>query len=164
MYPLAFRITDKHLLFFGAGPVALRKIKSFLSKETPKITVIAPLALKELCLLAKDEKIKLINSKYAYGDVEKIGADFCFVCTDSDEVNREIVRECKKLRVPVNVADSPEESDFHMPAVFTEGGVTVSVSTDGESPAKAAEIRDMLRGCFEDPPCTTKINPYNIRF
>jgi siroheme synthase (precorrin-2 oxidase/ferrochelatase) len=39
-------------------------------------------------------------------------------------------------------ASDPEEGDFSIPAVWTSGSLTLSVSTGGASPALAAALRD----------------------
>jgi precorrin-2 dehydrogenase/sirohydrochlorin ferrochelatase len=44
----------------------------------------------------------------------------------------------------INIADDPEESDFHLPAVLQRGALTVAVSSGGGSPAFAAQLRDRL--------------------
>jgi len=44
----------------------------------------------------------------------------------------------------LNVVDDPERSDFFFTAVYRDGDVTVSVSTEGASPALAQELRTMI--------------------
>jgi siroheme synthase-like protein len=44
----------------------------------------------------------------------------------------------------LNVVDDPERSDFYFTAVHRAGDVTVSVSTEGSSPALAQELRSMI--------------------
>jgi len=44
----------------------------------------------------------------------------------------------------LNVVDDPQRSDFYFTAVHRAGDVTVSVSTEGASPALAQELRTMI--------------------
>jgi siroheme synthase-like protein len=44
----------------------------------------------------------------------------------------------------VNAADDPAHCDFVLPAVLRRGPLSVSVATDGTSPALAGAVRDAL--------------------
>src|SRR5699024_3973959 len=48
--------------------------------------------------------------------------------------------------IPVNVADSREDSTFLFPAVVRRGRLSVGISTGGASPAAAAHVRRTLEG------------------
>lgn len=52
-------------------------------------------------------------------------------------MNREAARLCKAKGIPVNVADSREESTFLFPALVRRGTLTVGINTGGASPAAA---------------------------
>ena len=55
-----------------------------------------------------------------------------------------IYEESSSLCIPVNVVDDPELCTVIFPAVWREGPVTVSVSTEGAAPFMAAALRDRL--------------------
>jgi cobalt-precorrin 5A hydrolase/precorrin-3B C17-methyltransferase len=42
------------------------------------------------------------------------------------------------------VADAPDEGNFHLPAVHREAGLVIAVSTGGESPTRARQVRDRI--------------------
>ncbi len=45
----------------------------------------------------------------------------------------------------VNSADDIEHCSFTLPAIHRDGAITVAVSTEGQSPAFAAWLRDRVR-------------------
>ena len=49
-----------------------------------------------------------------------------------------------ELRIPINVADTPELCSFIAPAVIRRGDLQIAISTGGASPALAARIRREL--------------------
>ena len=63
---------------------------------------------------------------------------------DDPTTSTQIWQECKKRKIPVNVADVPPECDFYFGAVYREGPVQVMVSTNGKGPRMAALIRDKI--------------------
>ena len=51
---------------------------------------------------------------------------------------------CHERGVLCNIADAPAESDFFVPAHFTTEGITIALSTGGQSPALARQLRREL--------------------
>jgi precorrin-2 dehydrogenase/sirohydrochlorin ferrochelatase len=74
------------------------------------------------------------------------GAGLVFAATNDREVNNTIVRDARRLGIPVNRADTDETEpgDFVTPAKLEVGAVIVTVSAG--SAALAAKIRDDLAG------------------
>ena len=66
--------------------------------------------------------------------------------TDDRVLNRTVAQLCRKRAIPVNVADSREDSTFLFPAVVRRGRLSVGISTGGASPAAAAHVRRTLEG------------------
>lgn len=138
MYPLCFNLKGKHLLFIGGGRVAERKIKSLLASDA-RITVVAP----QESMSFKHENLRLINKIY---DDEDITDEYymVFVCTDNRGINAAAAKKAKELDIPVNIADDPQNCDFHMPSVINTDEYTISVSTNGKDPSKAKALRIKL--------------------
>lgn len=138
MHPLLFNLKDKKLLFIGGGKVAERKVKSLIDTGAV-IYVIAP----EITFSFTHENLRLINKEYEDSDIN--GDEFLvFVCTDNRGVNKSAAARAKALKIPVNVADDPENCDFHMPSVIKNEEFTISVSTGGKDPSKAKALRIKL--------------------
>lgn len=137
-YPLIFDLKNRKVVFIGGGKVALRKAQA-MKKALADIAVVAPDVLPEFYDITSDIRLK----RYEENDITP---ETClvFACTDSKETNRQAADRAKKLKIPVNIADDPEYSDFHTPSVITHGDFTISVSTDGKSPSASKQLRTAL--------------------
>ncbi len=140
-YPILFNIQDKKCVVVGGGVVGLRKVEMLLDCGA-RVTVISPNPRPEIVKLFRERAIHLLRRNYRTGDLD--GTAIAIAATDLKRVNRKVAKEARKAKVPVNVADDPEPSDFIMPAYFRRGDLTVAVSTGGESPAFARRIRTKL--------------------
>ena len=57
---------------------------------------------------------------------------------------------CVEHNIPVNVVDMPQFCTFFFPSLITRGDLTVSVSTNGTSPAAAACLRRQIESHVPD--------------
>jgi precorrin-2 dehydrogenase/sirohydrochlorin ferrochelatase/precorrin-6A/cobalt-precorrin-6A reductase len=143
-FPVFQNISNKRFLFFGAGTVAERRIKTLL-RFNVFIEVVAPEisdGIKSLC----DERFVFRRDAYK---ADSCNADFIIAATNDRDVNRMIGEECRGKNIPVSVADSKEESTFYFPAIVSEGGLTIGITSDGLDHNAvrrgAKRIREMLR-------------------
>lgn len=146
-YPVSLDLRSKKCVVVGGGQVALRKVKA-LAECKANVTVISPDLCAELVQMAERKEIKVLSRAYRAGDLS--GAVIAVAATDDNETNRQIVTEARQERVPVNVVDDPEASDFIVPSYLRRGDVTIAVSTGGRSPALARKIRTRLEKDFGD--------------
>ena len=75
-----------------------------------------------------------------------VAVSLAVAATDDRVLNRTVAQLCRKCSIPVNVADSREDSTFLFPAVVRRGRLSVGISTGGASPAAAAHVRRTLEG------------------
>lgn len=68
--------------------------------------------------------------------------------TTNRRVNAAISFSCLKKGILINVVDSPGECNFILPSVVRRGPMTISISTEGISPAMAKKIRQDLERQF----------------
>ncbi len=122
--------------------MAERKTKNILFCGG-KVKVVSPELTDWLSEMVRQKKIDYIQSEYHSGLL--VGAFLAYAATSNRKVNAQIGKEAAKLGIPVNVCDSTKESTFILPAVLRRRGVTLSVSTGGESPAKSIKTRDKLK-------------------
>ncbi|GAV21996.1 precorrin-2 dehydrogenase/sirohydrochlorin ferrochelatase family protein [Carboxydothermus pertinax] len=146
MYPISLNLTGTLVLVVGGGRVALRKVQSLL-REDAKIIVVAPKTLPELKALAQSGQIKLYLREFQEEDLS--GPKLVFAATDNSELNKRIANLCQRLGIWVNVADSPEESNFIVPAVWRRGGWEIAVGTSGLSPFAARLLKEELSRLIE---------------
>ena len=135
-FPFFVDLEGKHGLIVGGGAVALRKAQKLLPYG-PRLTVVAPKLKAEFWELYG---VEFLRRPFAVTDLD--GCAFAVAATDDRELNHPIAELCKKQHIPVNVADSREDSTFLFPALLRRGELSVGVSASGAAPAAAAWARD----------------------
>lgn len=133
-YPVQLLIKGRRALVVGAGPVALRKTNGLL-KAGADVTVIAPSIHPDLSGLPID----IIKRPYREGEAG--GYQLVITCTNDPQVNRQVYRDAEAKGVWVNSADDPVNCSFILPSVARQGDLTITVSTNGQSPALAMWLR-----------------------
>ncbi len=136
-YPIHLRLTDRLCVVVGAGRIGRRKLAGLI-RAGARIRLIAPTLAADLDLT----RVDLVHRPYRPGDLQ--GAALAFAATGNREVNRAVAAEARAAGIPVNVADSSDESDFTLPALLRRGDLTLTVATAGRSPALAVAVRDRL--------------------
>ncbi len=140
-YPIMLDVKGKRCVVIGGGPVALRKAQSLLECGAA-VEVISPELCSELEELAANGSVKAVRRPYRRGDLR--GAALVIAAADDGEVNRSVSQEASESGILVNVVDVPGLSSFIVPSSLRRGDMTLSVSTNGKSPALARRIRAEL--------------------
>ena len=135
-FPFFVDLNGKTGLIVGGGAVALRKARKLLPYG-PRLTAVAPEFRPEFREL---QGVELLRRPFEQTDLQD--CDFAVVATDDRALNRDAAELCKERRIPVNVADSREDSSFLFPALLRRWALSVGVSAGGASPAAAAWARD----------------------
>jgi siroheme synthase-like protein len=136
-YPIFLNLNDRPVLVAGGGKVGLRKTRGLLESGA-RVTVVAPDILPEFDALP----VRLLRRRFRVTDLD--GAVLVFAATDDRAVNHRIALAAKRRGIPANIADSPAECDFIVPARVSKGRVRIAISTGGSSPRLAAELRRKL--------------------
>jgi siroheme synthase-like protein len=136
-YPIFLDLNHRSILVVGAGKVALRKTRGLLDAGA-LVTVVAPFSLPDFESLP----VRLIRRRFRTADLD--GAVLVFAATDDRLVNRRIGVVAKRRGILANIADSAAECDFVVPARLTRGNVQIAISTGGQSPRLAADLRRKL--------------------
>jgi len=142
-YPLFADLTRKRCLVVGAGEVGRRKIATLAvcgAKEVLVLDTRAPdNSLREILA---HPAVRFEQRPYRDSDIEN---RFLVIASTSDEeLNWSISRACEARGILCNIVDQPEKCSFIVPALFTQGDLTVAISTGGGSPALARKIREGL--------------------
>jgi len=137
-YPLFLDLTDRLCVVVGGGLVAERKARGLLAAGAA-LRLISPEVTGGIQRLSREGRIEVVLRAYRAGDLE--GAVLAFAATDSEEVNREVAEESKRLAIPLNVVDSPGLGDFIVPSVVRKGPVAVAISTSGLLPSLARKLK-----------------------
>ncbi len=140
-YPVSLNIRGRKCVVVGGGEVALGKVRTLL-EHGADVKVISPDFCPELAQLSDSGKISVRNHSYETGDLA--GTFLAIAATNDREINRQVAEEARSSTVLVNVVDDAENSDFIVPSYLRRGGLTIAVSTSGQSPALARKIRTRL--------------------
>ncbi|KAF2861504.1 uroporphyrin-III C-methyltransferase [Piedraia hortae CBS 480.64] len=95
----------------------------------------------------EDGSIRWLKRTFHKDDLKTLGradvdnyVDAVFITTPGEDAAY-ISSLCKRLRIPINVTDSPELSTFTPLSTYTSGPLQVGVTTSGNGCALAARIR-----------------------
>lgn len=141
LFPIFLKLTGRPCLVIGAGRLAESKIESLRAAEAA-ITVIAPRASDAIADLADAGELIVHARPYREGDLA--GAFLVVAATDDPAVNRAVFAEATASGVLCNAVDDPPFCDFYFPSVVRRGDLQVAISTAGNSPALAQQLRKEL--------------------
>jgi cobalt-precorrin 5A hydrolase/precorrin-3B C17-methyltransferase len=142
VYPIFLHnLQGKLVVVVGGGQVGERKITGLLATNA-HIRLISPDATAQLQALATAGQVEWLTRPYQPGDLQ--GAYLAFAATDQRAVNAQVAQDAHALGTLCNVADAPDEGDFHVPAVHRQSELTIAVGTGGSSPTRARQVRDQI--------------------
>ncbi len=82
---------------------------------------------------------------------QKLNSFFLVIANSEDaEVNREVALWARSNACLSYAHDQPEVSDFYFPALAKRGSVQIAISTQGGSPALAAQLRRQFSALLEN--------------
>lgn len=137
-YPINLNLAGKRCAVIGGGAVAERKAVTIL-KAGGEVLLISPKVTDRLLALAAKGALTWDKRPYQRGDIENF---FLVICaTDNAEINSLVAAEAKQKGALVNIIDDMRQSDFTVPAQVRRGNLLITVSTNGQSPAVAREIK-----------------------
>jgi uroporphyrin-III C-methyltransferase/precorrin-2 dehydrogenase/sirohydrochlorin ferrochelatase len=138
LQPIFLKLDGRPGLLVGAGNVALEKLNTLLTSGI-RLRVIAPRVKPEFRDFAVEGRIELVERKFALEDLD--GNFIVIAATDDPEVNETVYREAVARGILVNSVDDPPHCDFYFGSVVRRGDLQVAISTAGESPAVAQQLR-----------------------
>lgn len=150
IFPVMMNLEGRLVVVVGSGSVGMRKVRSLL-KACATVKLIDPAAKKSENTAGEiklPEDVELITRKYRREDLR--GAVLVFACAGDRETNSRIARDARAAGIPVNTADQNDDCDFFLPAVHTDGDITIAVSSGGLAPALTGVIRDKLADALPD--------------
>ena len=144
-YPIFLDLRTYPCLVIGGGTVAERKVQSLLQAHG-QVTVISPTCTHQLRSWATDRAITLYERSYRSGDLQ--GFSVAFAATNDEALHEKIAAEARAAGVLLNVVDRPALCSFILPAIVSQGDLTLAISTGGASPALAKKVRQTLEQHF----------------
>jgi len=141
LFPIFLKLTAKRCLVVGAGSIAESKIQSLLDAEADVI-VVATRVSERVQQQADAGEIHLHVREFRDDDLE--GMYLAVAATDVPAVNRAVYAGAQQRNILVNAVDDPPYCDFYFPSVVRRGDLQIAISTAGESPAFAMQLRKAL--------------------
>lgn len=141
LFPLFLKLTGKPCLVVGAGAIAEGKVASLLEADAV-VTVVAPQADARVEEWAAAGEIQLLRREFVADDVD--GMFLVVAGTNVPAVNRAVFHAAKERGILCNAVDDPPYCDFYFPSVVRRGDLQIAISTAGESPALAMQLRKEL--------------------
>jgi len=137
-YPLHLDLCGRRCLVVGGGEVGWRKAR-VLADCGARVTVVS----ERFCRgLRRSRRVARVARRFRPSDLR--GVWLVVVATDDPELNRSVAAQAARRGLLVNVVDDPEAGNFIVPAQFSRGRLTVSISTEGASPLLARKIKERL--------------------
>ena len=137
LYPIMLIVQDQKVVVVGSGAVAVRKVNSLLDAGA-KVTVVT----EDLPRDAKLDGVEVIHARYSSEHLA--GAKLVYACTNDPQANAKIADDARREGAIVNCADQPEDCDFYVPAIVSDGDVIVAIGTGGASPALAGRLKNCI--------------------
>lgn len=149
--PLMIDFTDKIVVIFGGGAVGERKAKRFADKAL--VTVVSSSLSPDLLEMEKEDSILFIEkdlSALTDGEIFDCMSDaFLAIAATSDSaVNRRIISMAKTAGVLINDTEGADE--VIIPSFIERGGLQISISSGGESPAVTKYARMKIEDAIDD--------------
>jgi precorrin-2 dehydrogenase/sirohydrochlorin ferrochelatase len=138
LFPIFLKMEGRPCLVVGAGEIAESKIHSLLAAGA-RVTVVAPDAKPGLAALAKNGRFTWHLREFVDADLD--GTFLVVAATNFPEVNAAVYREAVRRNVLCNAVDDPPNCDFYFPSIVKRGKLEIAISTAGESPALAQQLR-----------------------
>jgi len=139
-YPIELDLRGRTALVVGLGAVGRRKAAGLLAAGA-RVVGVDPAAGDS----GVPDGVDLRTEPYRADHL--VGASLAFAAGPPG-VNERVVADARAAGVWVNSASDPGAGDFAVPAVWRDGGLTLTVSTTGASPALAAALRDRAAGAL----------------
>ncbi len=141
LFPIFLKLTGRRCLVVGAGNIAESKIESLHAADA-EVTVVATRVSARVQEMATNGEIRLHIREFVDADLD---GNFLVVAgTDIPEVNRAVFAGSERRNIMVNAVDDPPYCDYYFPSIVKRGDLQIAISTAGESPALAQQLRREL--------------------
>jgi precorrin-2 dehydrogenase/sirohydrochlorin ferrochelatase len=146
-YPVMLNMENKKCLVVGGGEISYRKIMELLESGA-LITLVSISINKNIKSLVDNKLISYIQDNYHTAYLEN--TYMVVAATNNNKVNHEIFKDCSEKLILINIVDDPKNCSFILPSKIRRGDLTITISTNGNSPSLSKIIREELEGRFDE--------------
>ena len=136
-FPIMLDVRNRQTVVVGGGGVGLRKVQALLDAGA-KVTLVSADRPDEAESL---ERAGVTILQIRYEPSLLAGAMLVFAATDDHDVNARIAADARQAGALINSADQPEDCDFYLPAVVSDGDVVIAIGSGGASPSLAGRLK-----------------------
>ena len=146
-FPMFMDLSEKNVLFVGAGHVNSGRIKTMID-FVGSITVVAPDADASIVALDDEGRISLRRRRFDERDLD--GADIVITATGHAGTDVRIAGMCRRRGILVNAASDKTLCDFYFPGIARRDPLVVGVTSSGEDHSLAAKASAYFRKILGD--------------
>ena len=137
-FPIFLRLSGERVVVSGAGRAAAARLRLLLKTEA-QIFVFGADPIAEIRSWHREGALRHTGRPVGDADIE--GAALLCCASGNGAEDARAAALGRRRRVPVNLLDKLEESDFIMPAIVDRDPVTVAIGTEGAAPVLARDLK-----------------------
>ena len=146
-FPMFMDLSEKNVLFVGAGHVNTGRIKTMLD-FAGSITVVSPEA--DVSIKALDDEGRIILRRRRFDERDLDGMDIVITSTGHAGTDVRIAGMCRRRGILVNAASDKTLCDFYFPGIARKDPLVVGVTASGEDHSLAAKASAYFRKLLGD--------------
>ena len=146
-FPMFMDLSEKNVLFVGAGHVNTGRIKTMLD-FVGSITVVSPEA--DASIKALDDEGRIILRRRRFDERDLDGLDIVITSTGHAGTDVRIAGMCRRRGILVNAASDKTLCDFYFPGIARKDPLVVGVTASGEDHSLAAKASAYFRKLLGD--------------
>jgi uroporphyrin-III C-methyltransferase/precorrin-2 dehydrogenase/sirohydrochlorin ferrochelatase len=135
-FPLSLKVRGRSIVIIGGGTEALNKARLAV-KTTAQVVIVSP----EIDPALRALPVELRERGFEARDLD--GAAILFVAGEGGD-GVLAAAEARRRGIPVNVVDMPDACDFYTPSIVERAPLTVAISSEGEAPVLARQVRAQI--------------------
>ena len=146
LFPIFVKLAGRPALVVGGGAPAESRIEALLASGA-LVQVVARTGGSKLREWAGSGAVVWCRREFRPGDVA--GRTMVFAATGVAAIDGLVFAACRRWGVLCNAVDDPPHCDFYCAAVVRRGDLQIAISTNGQSPALAQQLRRELEQRFD---------------
>ena len=146
-FPMFMDLSEKNVLFVGAGHVNSGRIKTMLD-FVGSITVVSPEP--DASVKALDDEGRIILRRRRFDERDLDGMDIVITSTGHAGTDVRIAGMCRRRGIMVNAASDKTLCDFYFPGIARKDPLVVGVTASGEDHSLAAKASAYFRKLLGD--------------